>query len=170
NSLDLCMGVRRASEGAMDHARQLQVIGVMADPAAHARVVFALHALADPGAVSGVAVSLFLRSWRFCRSGHWSPRSRPRRNGRRHFSRRILHGGDNVLVTGAAAEIAVDALANLAIRRVRVPFQEIMRAHDHARRAEATLQAVLLPASLLDGVQLISGRQAFTGCDLATSG
>ena len=115
NSLDLCVGVRRASEGAMDHARQLQVIGVMADPANHARVFFALHALADPGAITGFVVHLFARNRGFCRSGHGSPRSRPRRNGRGHFSRRVLHGGDNVLVTGAAAEIAVDALANLAI-------------------------------------------------------
>jgi hypothetical protein len=49
-------------------------------------------------------------------------------------------------------------------------LQQIMRAHDHPGRAEAALQAVLLPKSFLNGVQFVALGQTLHGCDLKTVG
>ena len=68
--------------------------------------------------------------------------------------RSVLNGVDDVLVAGAAAEIAGDAFADLALGRRRVVVQQVDGRHDHAGRAEAALQAVLLPEALLQRVQL----------------
>src|SRR3954467_9262260 len=65
-----------------------------------------------------------------------------------------LHGRDDVLVAGAAAEVPLQPLADLLLGRVRVLLQEADRRHDHPRCAEAALQAVLLVEGALDGVQL----------------
>src|SRR5262245_50810117 len=46
-----------------------------------------------------------------------------------------------------------------------MPLQEVARAHQHAGRAEAALQAVLLPEALLQRVERASLRQALDGLD-----
>src|SRR5690606_8098786 len=61
---------------------------------------------------------------------------------------RQLHGIDDVLVAGAAAEIARDGLANFGLARVGVVFEEGEQRHQEAGCAEATLQAVGLVESL----------------------
>src|SRR4051812_29746342 len=62
---------------------------------------------------------------------------------------RGLHRLDDVLVAGAAAEIALEAFTDLLVRRVRMPFEDRGRGHDHPRRAVAALEAVLLVEGLL---------------------
>ena len=57
------------------------------------------------------------------------------------------------MVAGAAAEVARERLADLLLGRVRVALQQVGRGHDHARRAVAALQAVVLPERLLQRVQ-----------------
>src|SRR4051812_567491 len=74
--------------------------------------------------------------------------------------RGVLDGVHDVLIAGAAAEIARDALANLVLARLRVIGKEIRGAHDHPRRTEAALQAVLLPESCLQRMQLAASCQA----------
>src|SRR3569832_437074 len=59
-----------------------------------------------------------------------------------HGGSTLLHGLDDVLVARAAADVAVQLLANFRFARVRVPLAQVERAHHHARRAEAALQAV----------------------------
>ena len=71
----------------------------------------------------------------------------------------VLNGVDDVLVAGAAAEIAGDALAYLALRRRRVVLQQRHRRHDHPRRAVAALEAVLFPEAVLQRMQVAVRRE-----------
>ena len=84
--------------------------------------------------------------------------------------RRVLDGVDDVLVAGAAAEVAGDALPDLLLGRLRRVVQEVDRRHDHARGAEAALEAVLFPEAFLQGVQLAVLGQAFNRRDLRAIG
>src|SRR5947199_2421901 len=76
--------------------------------------------------------------------GSISDMCRPLRTGARHLRGRLLDGVHDVLVARAAAEVALDALPDLVLGRVRVVTQEVGGGHDHARRAVATLQRVAL--------------------------
>src|ERR1700737_1635946 len=87
-----------------------------------------------------------------------------------HLAGGIFYRSPYVRVPGAAAKVAVDAFANLGISRVGMVLQQVMRAHDHTRRAEAALQAVLLPESLLDGMQRVALGQALHRGYLAAIG
>src|SRR6186997_1723974 len=62
--------------------------------------------------------------------------------GGREFSGGLLDRLDDVHVARATTEVAADALADLR--------EEPGRLHDHPRRAEAALQAVLIPERLLE--------------------
>src|SRR6185312_10824764 len=62
-------------------------------------------------------------------------------------------GPDDVLVPGAAAQVAVDALADLLLGRRRIVLQQVDRRHDHARRAEAALERVPVVERLLNRMQ-----------------
>src|SRR5258708_29954516 len=76
------------------------------------------------------------------------------RYGAAHGLRRRLHRLDDVHVARAAAKVAFQAPANLVFGWVWILLQEVGRGHDEARRAVAALQAMLVPKSLLQGVQL----------------
>src|SRR5258708_15129099 len=76
------------------------------------------------------------------------------RYGAAHGLRRGLHRLDDVHVAGAAAQVAFQASADLVLGRVWILLQEIRRGHDEAGRAVAALEAVLVPESLLQRVQL----------------
>src|SRR5262249_16832899 len=80
--------------------------------------------------------------------------------------RRVLDGLDDVDVAGAAAQVPGDGLADVGLARVGVPGEERRARPHHARRAEAALQAVLLPEALLHGVELAVLLEAFDGGDL----
>src|SRR6266487_3344764 len=61
--------------------------------------------------------------------------------------RLAAHGKDrinDVLVTGAPAEIALEPPANTLFVRMRLTLKQFERAHDHAWRAETTLQRMML--------------------------
>src|SRR5947208_86816 len=76
------------------------------------------------------------------------------------------HGVDDVLIPGAAAQIAFDAMADLGVRGRRVPLEQLLGRHDHARRAESALESMLIPEGLLDGVQIAVGGQTLDGEDV----
>src|SRR4029077_7101288 len=82
----------------------------------------------------------------------------------------MLNRVDDVLVAGAATEIAGDAFTYLALRRRRRVVEQPDGRHDHARRAVAALQPVLFPESLLQGMQLAVRRQALDRRDLGSVG
>src|SRR5882757_11554427 len=61
---------------------------------------------------------------------------------------------DDIMITGAAADIAFKLLADgLVVERVALARHHIDRRHDHAGCAEAALQAVIVAERLLHRVQ-----------------
>src|SRR3979490_1845131 len=61
---------------------------------------------------------------------------------------------DDVLVAGAAAEIAFELLADGVVAEVvALAVDDVDRGHDHARGAEAALQAVMFAASLMHWIK-----------------
>jgi hypothetical protein len=85
-----------------------------------------------------------------------------------HSFRRVLDRVHDVLVAGAATEVAVEGVANLVLRRFRIAYQQLMRGENHPRRTEATLQSVALPKGLLDRMKPISISQTFDGQNIAS--
>src|ERR1041384_5300962 len=77
----------------------------------------------------------------------------------------VLDGFDDLVVAGAAAQVARDAVADLGLARLRVAGEQRARRHQHAGRAEPALQAVLLPEALLQRVQRAAGGEALDGLD-----
>ncbi len=77
-------------------------------------------------------------------------------------------GGDDVLVARAAAVVALDRVADLVVGRIGVVGQQVGGRHDHARGAEAALEAVLLPEGGLERMQVVTGRHPFDRPDLAS--
>src|SRR5215218_3208710 len=68
--------------------------------------------------------------------------------------RRVLDGLDDVLITGAPAEIAFERMANLLFSRIGIGLEEGSRRHDHAWGAIATLETMLFPETLLHRAEL----------------
>src|SRR6266849_1651776 len=66
----------------------------------------------------------------------------------------------NVLVARAAADVTLDPQPDLLLGRVWIPLQKLLGCQDHARRAEAALETVLVPEGLLQRVQLATPGQA----------
>src|SRR5207245_3620475 len=87
-----------------------------------------------------------------------------------HGSRGGLDRLDDVLVAGAAAEVPLDPQPDLLLGWLRIAFQQLLGRHDHARRAVAALQAMLVPEGLLQRVQLAPHGQALDGRDLGAVG
>src|SRR5215472_9636481 len=79
------------------------------------------------------------------------------RAGRRH----------DVLVAGAAAQVAGDRLADLRLRRMGTFAQETGEGHQEARRAEPALQAMIFPECFLERAQGVTLGQPFHGLDHA---
>src|ERR671925_612842 len=85
--------------------------------------------------------------------------------------RRRADGLDDVLVAGAAAEVALEPAPDLRLGEpVAVRAEELDAAHDHARRAEAALERVVLPEGLLERMELAALREALDRRDLAAVG
>src|ERR1700751_1622874 len=61
-----------------------------------------------------------------------------------HPARGIQHRLDDVMVAGAAADVAFELMAHGGlIQRAVMAVYDVDRRHDHARGAEAALQAVI---------------------------
>src|SRR3990172_913007 len=64
-----------------------------------------------------------------------------------HIGGGCFHGGDDVVVAGAAAQVALEPLADgVVVELAARALHEVDGGHDHARGAEAALQAVVLAA------------------------
>src|SRR5690242_18554249 len=70
-----------------------------------------------------------------------------------HRLRAGLHGLDDVVVARTAADIAVEAVADLLFAETGVVFGQRDRGHHHARGTEAALQAVIVAKGLLHRMQ-----------------
>src|SRR5262245_56196325 len=91
-------------------------------------------------------------------------------SGLGHPAGRVFHRRHDVLVARASAEVALEADADLRVARMRILLEQIAGRHDHSRRAEAALQAVVLPEGLLQGVELSVFREALDGRDVRSVG
>src|SRR2546427_11631526 len=74
--------------------------------------------------------------------------------GLAHDARRVVDRLHDVHVTGAAAEIPRDRLADLQLRRLLVLLEQGDGGHHHSGSAEAALQPVLLVEAFLDRMEL----------------
>src|SRR3990172_13316344 len=72
-----------------------------------------------------------------------------------HFVGGVAHRLDDVLITGAAADIARQSLTDFRLARPRVLAQQPVGTHQHTRRAESALQAVLAREAFLQRVQAV---------------
>jgi hypothetical protein len=61
----------------------------------------------------------------------------------------MLDSFNNMLVAGAAAEVAREGMANLIFGGAGIFFQKGDEGHQNARGAEAALEAVFFPKTLL---------------------
>src|SRR5215467_14514383 len=94
-----------------------------------------------------VVIAIALLPRHGCRRSGW------RRGRATHCPGRGLYCLDDVHITGAAAEVALQPLADLVLGGVRVLLQQVRSGHDEARGAVTALEAVLVPERLLDRVQ-----------------
>src|SRR4029078_9352866 len=83
-----------------------------------------------------------------------------------HLVGRPLDGLDDVLVSGAPANVPLEGVPDFLLAWVRVALQQRDTGHDHAGRAIPTLQAVHLPEALLDRVQVGGAAEALDPGDL----
>src|SRR5260370_1844352 len=67
--------------------------------------------------------------------------------------RRGLHRVDDVLIAGAAANVAFDAMTDLVFRWIGIALDDLFGSHDHAGSAEAALGSVLAPEGVLHGIE-----------------
>src|SRR5260221_78480 len=77
---------------------------------------------------------------------------------------------DDILVTGTAAEVARQTVADLDIARERVFPQEIERGHQHAGGAKPALQGVVVAERLLQRRERVDVTQALNRLDPAAVG
>ena len=74
---------------------------------------------------------------------------------------RVLHGVNDMLITGATTKISFQSVPDFIFGGAGISLKELMCRDDHARRAEAALQPVALPESVLYRMKLAILREAF---------
>ena len=90
-----------------------------------------------------------------------------RRRSAAQALRRVERRLDDPGIAGAAAQIAGERLAHVLLARFRLFPQQLGQRDQHARRAEAALQAVIVDKGLLQNRQLAVGRKALDRRHLA---
>ena len=139
--LDVRVGIRRAQKKRVTLLRQGDVVGVLALAPEEARIFAALNTLAGKtlsGVHGDVPSSLF------------------------HGGRAQLHGLDDVVITRAAADVAVQAFTHLGFAVAAVLLHQVNGTHHHAWRAKTALQTMAGLEGGLHGVQrAVFGGNAF---------
>src|SRR5262249_60043322 len=88
-----------------------------------------------------------------------------------HAAGRVQHGLDDVVVTGAAADIALELVAHgRLVELAAIAMDNVDRGHDHARGAEAALQPVIVAERRLHRVQVVALGNAFDRGDARSRG
>src|SRR5271168_193447 len=82
----------------------------------------------------------------------------------------IPHGFDDVLVSGATAEISGNSPANLLFAGIRIRLEQSIGRHQHAWSAITALQAMLFFETFLQRMKLAVLYQAFNGQQFAAVG
>src|SRR5216684_4461951 len=122
-----------------------------------------------PGSASAFRVSIDLMiacgstcTWRWLRIGPGDCSF----GGLPHFGGHVEDRSDDLVVTGAAAKIAGQPVADFGFGRIGVLGEQRARRHQEARRADAALECGHLDELLLQGMQLVAVGHAFDGLDL----
>src|SRR5262245_8906573 len=87
-----------------------------------------------------------------------------------HLGRGVFHGVNDVLIAGAAAEIAFQSMTDLLFSRGRILPEQPACGHDHSGRAITTLEAMAFPEAFLQRVQLALLSKPFDGGDFSAVG
>src|SRR5215218_1555089 len=66
---------------------------------------------------------------------------------------------NDALIARTAAEVAGDRDADLLLGRIRIVFEEFEQRRQHARRAEAALEAVVVAERLLQRMHFLGARR-----------
>src|SRR5216110_522739 len=77
-----------------------------------------------------------------------------------HLLCRALHGANDAVVRGAAAQVLVQGLLDLALARAGIAVEQRLGGHDHAVAAVAALAGLLLDESALQRVELLDRAQS----------
>src|SRR5437899_219565 len=93
-----------------------------------------------------------------------------RRSLAAHHGSGVEHGADDLVVAGAAAEIAGQPVAGLFLGRVLVLVEQRLRRDDESGGAEAALQRGVFEEFLLHRVQLVALGDALDRGDLPSLG
>src|SRR5207244_4000494 len=88
----------------------------------------------------------------------------------RQSGRGGLYGLDDAMVAGTATEHGGEPLADVGLARRRLDAQEVERRHQHSRRTEAALQAVMLAERLLQRMERAVGHQTLDRRELGAVG
>src|ERR1700682_4397304 len=88
-----------------------------------------------------------------------------------HAAGGVEHRFDDVVVAGAAADIAFELMPDgVLVELAAIAVDDIDRRHDHARRAIAALQPVIVAECRLHRMQLVALRDALDGGDVGAVG
>ena len=128
---DARVRVRAAQHGAVQHARQREV-GAVVGAAGH---------LVERRRGGSGRVPTYLNV-AFAHRGAFP-----------HLRGRVEHGADDLVVAGAAAQVAGQPVARFFLGRIRVRVEQRLGRDDEARRADAALQRRVLEELLLQRVQ-----------------
>src|SRR5450631_2673156 len=71
-----------------------------------------------------------------------------------HPFRSILYGSYNVLIAGAATDVAFETFADLSFGWIGIVFEQLVGGHNHTRCTETTLQSMLFPETFLQRMQV----------------
>jgi hypothetical protein len=87
-----------------------------------------------------------------------------------HFFGGILNRIDNMRITRAAAQVALDAVGDLFAAGFRVALEQLDSGHDHTRRAVTALQPVAFPETFLHRMKLTISSEALDSGHFGTVG
>src|SRR5215475_4811148 len=78
----------------------------------------------------------------------------------------IEDGTDDLVVAGAATEVAGEPVTRLGLRRIRIAVEQRLGGDQQARRAEAALQRRMFQEFSLQRMQIVSARHALDRLNL----
>src|SRR5260370_13364781 len=153
NALNACMAIGAAQHCHVEHSNQFDIINIRRLTSDQARVLTPLYRRTNHCCNTHVCLSFLIARNNVAFSRPLLTRAYWSSSRCTHLFSSILDSTHDVLIACAAADIALETFAYLVFSRVRVVLEQLIRGHNHPRRAEATLQAVLLPEAFLDRMQ-----------------
>src|SRR5271165_1903120 len=151
--------MRRAQEIGVGLTRTVDIVNIMALAGDEADVFCSFDGGANAGrAHECFSLGMFEAVSLFCGLRH-----------RGHFAGALGDRLDDVVIAGAAADVAFEPVADRRFVEMRaLAIDEVDRRHDHAGRAEAALKAVVVLKRLLHRMKLATLREPLDRRDMRT--